>query len=79
MAEDGAADDLFGLSVALSGFVLLAGAPFDDIGSNNGQGSAYIFGDSNLASAPHGKLIASDGAPMITLASQLRLMAAPRL
>ena len=60
-AEDGAADDLFGSSVALSGFVLLVGAPGDTIGLKESQGSAYIFGDSNLPLRPHPKLIASDG------------------
>ena len=48
-AEDGAVGDMLGATVALSGFVLLAGAPGDDIGSNGDQGSAYIFGDSKLA------------------------------
>ena len=60
-AEDGGEDDSFGWSVALSGFVLLTGAPKDDIGSNDGQGSAYIFGDSNVGFQTHRKLIASDG------------------
>ncbi len=61
-AEDGAAGDGLGSSVAISGFVLLTGAPNDGIGSNEGQGSAYIFGDSNVGFEPHRKLIASDGA-----------------
>ena len=61
-AEDGGENDQFGSSVALSGFVLLTGAPNNDIGSNEGQGSAYIFGDSNVGFQAHRKLIASDGA-----------------
>ena len=60
-AEDGAADDLFGSSVALSGNVLLVGAPGDTIGLKQAQGSAHIFGDSNLPLRPHPKLVASDG------------------
>jgi uncharacterized protein (TIGR03437 family) len=60
-AEDGAAGDLFGCSVALAGAVLIVGAEFDDIGSNVNQGSAYIFGDSAFPTVQ--KLIASDGAP----------------
>ena len=61
-AEDGEASDLLGTSVALSGFVLLTGAPGDAIGLNAFQGSAYIFGDSNTGLPPHRKLIAIDGA-----------------
>ncbi len=38
-ALDGAADDQFGLSVALSGGTLVVGAP----GDNAAQGSAYVF------------------------------------
>jgi hypothetical protein len=42
-ASDGAADDYFGHSVALSGDTALVGAQFDDIGANDDQGSAYFF------------------------------------
>ena len=38
-AADGAADDFFGNSVALSGATALAGAPF----KNASAGAAYVF------------------------------------
>ncbi len=41
-APDGAADDVFGTSVALSGNLALIGAPSDDDHGNN-SGSAYFF------------------------------------
>jgi hypothetical protein len=42
---DGASDDWFGYSVSLSGDGLAAivGAPSDDVGTNNSQGSARVF------------------------------------
>ena len=42
LPEDGAAYELFGTSVAISGFSAIVGAPFDD---DNGDesGSAYLF------------------------------------
>jgi uncharacterized repeat protein (TIGR01451 family) len=43
-ASDGAASDLFGRSVAISGDTVVVGAWQDDIGSNVDQGSAYVFG-----------------------------------
>jgi hypothetical protein len=43
IAADGAAVDLFGSSVALGGGTIVVGAPFDDIGANENQGSAYVF------------------------------------
>ena len=42
-ASDGAVDDLFGVSVALSGETLIVGANLDNVGSNTNQGSAYIL------------------------------------
>ncbi len=42
-ASDGAAGDDFGVSVALSGDTAIVGAPYDEIGSNADQGSAYVF------------------------------------
>ncbi|MBI4950486.1 MAG: FG-GAP repeat protein, partial [Myxococcales bacterium] len=45
VARDGAASDLFGISVSLSadGSRALVGAPVDDVGANVNQGSAYAF------------------------------------
>jgi uncharacterized repeat protein (TIGR01451 family) len=42
-ASDGAANDLFGGSVAVSGDAVVAGAATDTIGVNDDQGSAYVF------------------------------------
>lgn len=43
IANDGAASDAFGVSVALSGDYALVGAISDDVGTNTNQGSAYVF------------------------------------
>ena len=42
-AGDGAANDNFGFSIAVSGDTVIVGAVFDDVGGNADQGSAYIF------------------------------------
>ena len=42
-ASDGAAGDDLGVSVAVDGDTILAGAPFDDVGANSDQGSVSIF------------------------------------
>jgi uncharacterized protein (DUF2345 family) len=42
-AADGTTNDQFGASIAISGDTLLVGAANDRIGSNVGQGSAYLF------------------------------------
>jgi len=64
-ASDGAASDYFGYSVSLSGNSALVGAYDDGIGSNFGQGSAYLFRNLDTASGTitqNAKLTASDGA-----------------
>jgi uncharacterized protein (DUF2345 family) len=65
-ASDGAPGDVFGFSVAVSGDTVVVGAPFDDIGSNTDQGSAYVFvkssGGWTTTSTFTAKLTASDGA-----------------
>ena len=42
-ASDGASQDLFGNSVAISGNTVVVGAPNRQVGSNPGQGAAYVF------------------------------------
>jgi FG-GAP repeat protein/HYR domain-containing protein len=42
-ASDGAANDRFGYSVAISGDTIVIGSPFDQVGNNETQGSAYVF------------------------------------
>jgi hypothetical protein len=61
-ASDGAAGDLFGASVAVSGATIVVGAPGDDIGGNGDQGSAYVFERQGGSWVETQKLTASDGA-----------------
>ncbi|MDQ3646170.1 MAG: FG-GAP repeat protein [Actinomycetota bacterium] len=52
-APDGAADDLYGTTVAMSGEDGIIGASFDDVGSNGDQGSAYVFGHDRRRGSYH--------------------------
>jgi uncharacterized protein (TIGR03437 family) len=61
-ANDGSGRDELGLSVALSGDTLVAGAPFRAVGMNDAQGSAYVFTRSGATWAQQTRLTASDGA-----------------
>lgn len=42
-AVDGSPRDSFGESIAIAGETVVVGAPFDDVGLNPKQGSAYVF------------------------------------
>src|ERR1700722_4091999 len=42
-AADGARDDVFGYSVAVSGETAIIGAAGKTFGNNSGQGAAYVF------------------------------------
>ena len=59
-ASDGAADDRFGISVAIDGDTIVVGANSDDVPANADQGSAYTF--PRAGGAQTAKLTASDGA-----------------
>ncbi|MGI9118873.1 MAG: Ig-like domain-containing protein [Acidimicrobiales bacterium] len=65
-ASDGAAFDFLGISVAVDGDTIVAGAFGDDMGTNTDQGSAYTFASTDPTGAPArnetAKLTASDGA-----------------
>src|SRR5437667_7467148 len=61
-ADDGAAYDNFGLSVALKGSTILVGSPRAAIGANAAQGALYVFTESNGTWSQTQKLTASDGA-----------------
>jgi hypothetical protein len=64
-ASDGADGDHFGLSVAISGNTVIAGAPYKNSSNHLDQGSAYVFRNIDTASGSvteHVKLTASDGA-----------------
>ena len=60
-ASDGAADDKFGRSVAISGDYAVVGALLDD-DAGAGSGSAYIFKRDGTAWAEQDKITARDGA-----------------
>ena len=64
VANDGAANDWFGFSVAISGDTIVVGAPGDSIGSSSARGSAYVFVRSNQTWSQHQKLTANDGAAL---------------
>lgn len=62
-ASDAAANDNFGYSISISGDsnYVVVGAPYDNIGANTDQGSAYIFSRSGNTWTEQQKLVASDG------------------
>jgi hypothetical protein len=61
-ASDGAAGDLFGYSVGVSGSAAVVGAPGHTVGSNAAQGAAYAFAESAGTWSQQAELTASDGA-----------------
>jgi len=61
LASDGAAVDLFGRSVSISGDYAVVGAYFDDDNGSN-SGSAYVFKRTGASWAQEAKLLPSDGA-----------------
>ncbi|MDX2042758.1 MAG: putative Ig domain-containing protein [Acidobacteriota bacterium] len=65
MASDGVANDLFGVTVALDGDIVVVGASADAVGANNFQGSTYVFSRNQGGANNWGevkKMTASDGA-----------------
>ncbi|HQR36700.1 MAG TPA: putative Ig domain-containing protein, partial [Blastocatellia bacterium] len=61
-ANDGAANDYFGISVALYGQIVVIGAEGDDGGANGDQGAAYVFARVGASWTQQNKLTAADGA-----------------
>jgi FG-GAP repeat/Viral BACON domain len=61
-ASDAASGDVFGYAVAINGDTAVVGAPFDAVGANTRQGSAYVFVRSGTVWTQQTKLTASDGA-----------------
>ena len=61
-AADGAAFDVFGISVSLSGNTAIVGATAHDIGANPDQGAAYVFVRSGTTWTQQARLAAADGA-----------------
>jgi len=62
IAADGAANDLFGYSVSISGNYIVVGAPEDQVGSNIEQGSVYVFVRNGTNWSQQHKFVAPDGA-----------------
>jgi hypothetical protein len=62
-ASDGAEGDRFGISVAIDGDTAVVGVPWDHVGNNSYQGSAYVFTRSGSSWTEQAHLTASDGAP----------------
>ena len=60
-ANDGAAGDEFGWSVAIDGDTIVVGADADDVFANTDQGSAYVFTRSGTTWAQQAHLFANDG------------------
>jgi len=63
-SNDGDGDDYFGATVSISGNYAIVGAPFDDVGGNMDQGSAYVFINTGTTWVQQTKLTASDGAAL---------------
>ncbi|MEI7659128.1 MAG: FG-GAP repeat protein, partial [Phycisphaerae bacterium] len=61
-ATGGAANDYFGLSVAISRNTAIVGAVYDDVGVNSDQGSAYVFMRTGSTWLQQAQLNAADGA-----------------
>jgi hypothetical protein len=78
IAADGAANDDFGWSVAVSGSTAVVGAP------GHNTGAAYAFASSGTAWSPHGELIPIDGAAndefgwSVAVSGSTALVGAPR-
>jgi hypothetical protein len=72
-ASDGAADDQFGYSVAVSGTTAAVGAVLKNVGSNTQQGAAYVFASSGplftLTASPNSLSVeqGSQGTSTITI------------
>jgi FG-GAP repeat protein len=61
-SSDGAANDQFGVNIAMDAGTLVVATRFDDVGANVDQGSAYVFAKEDGAWVEQQHLIASDGA-----------------
>jgi len=61
VGSDGAANDHFGGSVAVSGDTAVIGAPYKDIAASKFQGAAYVFVRSGASWSEQARLIGADG------------------
>jgi len=62
LASDGAFNDQFGSAVAIDGETIAIGAPFDDVGANQNQGSVYVFTRSGANWTQQARFSSSNGA-----------------
>ena len=62
IASDGASGDMFGQAVAVSGDIVVVGAPGDDNERGVNAGAAYIFLRGSMGWSEQARIIASDGA-----------------
>ncbi|MGO8748092.1 MAG: IPT/TIG domain-containing protein [Thermoguttaceae bacterium] len=60
-ASDGVEDAYFGSSVSINGNSIVVSAPNETVGSNSGQGAAYVFTGAGANWTQAAKLTASDG------------------
>jgi hypothetical protein len=75
-ASDGASVNLLGLSVAISGDTVVAGADLATVGANASQGAAYLFvkpGPGRAGATQTAKLAASDGASLDRLGTSVAI------
>ncbi len=81
--SNGAANDWFGYSVAISGETVIVGAPLDDFGSTVNQGSAYVFARSGTTWSQQQQINASEAADSdnfgfaVALQSETAVVGAP--
>jgi uncharacterized repeat protein (TIGR03803 family) len=75
LASDGAANDCFGYSVAVTANVAAVGALYHAVGSNARQGAAYVFAQSGTTWTQQAELTASDGAAYDYLGSSVAVTA----
>ena len=61
-AADGAAENFLGISVAVSGNTIVAGAPGREVASHSNQGEVYVFEELGAGWTQTAELTASDGA-----------------
>jgi hypothetical protein len=70
-ANNGATNDVFGDSVAMSSNAIVVGAPNKNVGSNVNQGAAYVYSFNGVSWMQQAELTASDGAASDTFGSSV--------
>lgn len=75
VANNGAAEDNFGNSVAISGDTAVIGSPYEDLGAANDQGAAYVYIRDGSGWQFQAKLTAADGAAGDALGTSVAISA----